>query len=71
MSDIPEDVIEGLAAVRESAKANMLDQRAVRGLLWLMGHPAAATWIEANPDRYMDALTAMGERVNKDTSNGY
>jgi hypothetical protein len=61
--DIPEDVIEGLTVVRESARTNMLDfDGVVFGLIEENFH-SAADWLEDNRGRFLDALEVMGKRT--------
>lgn len=60
--EIPQIVIEGLDVVRESAVTNMMDKQRV---LLHIPFQAAEDWLNANPDRYMDALNAMGEYAAK------
>lgn len=58
---IPEDVLEALEEVRASGQTNMLDREYV--ILLANDYSIdAATWIEDNKPRYMEALKAMGER---------
>jgi hypothetical protein len=42
---VPEVVFEGILAVRDSGKTNMLDIHAVRKLAWRLGHPSTAVWL--------------------------
>lgn len=58
---IPDYVIRDLAGVREIGVTNMLDKKRV--LLHCTYHTEA--WLDANPNRYMEALKAMGEWVSK------
>ena len=67
---IPNCVLDALESVRNGGKTNMLDRSAVINLLPVEYDPldssdflVAAEWLSANPDRYMEALVAMGERV--------
>lgn len=63
MARIPEFVISGLLAVRQYGCLNMFNAEAVIFWLWQTGHIRAAEWIEANQDRFMDALAEMGKRT--------
>lgn len=66
--DIPESVIDTLAAVREDGRVNMLDQS---GVLYVANDldcaPDAFMWIYNNKDRYVEALRLMGERRQAET----
>ena len=58
---IPENVLDALEEVRTEGLTNMLASRMV---IFLMADydPDAAIWLREHPNRYMEALTAMGER---------
>ena len=58
---IPENVLDALESVRASGLTNMLASRTV-SLLMAEFDEDAATWLREHPSRYMEALTAMGER---------
>lgn len=60
---IPENVLEVLESVRESAATNMLDRKRVINLV-ATADESAARWLHDNPDRYMEALRELGARVN-------
>lgn len=63
---VPQLVIEALADVRESGLTNMFDRANVIELIAYWGDvPEATAWLKANPDRFMDALNAMGEYVTR------
>lgn len=66
-SGIPIHVLKTLREVRDSARTNMLDVDAVV-LLVNLENGAAADWLRANPDHYMDALNEMG---SMDTDTDY
>ncbi len=64
---IPEDVLVALEQVRSSGVTNMMARQVViQEMLNAPDDDAAAReaslWLYDNPDRYMEALTAMGER---------
>jgi hypothetical protein len=63
MDNTPQDVIEVLAAVRESGAINMFDRRGAIELAEMMGYDEEADWLRENKARYMDALNAMGKYV--------
>lgn len=65
MENVPQNVIEGLAAVRDTGAINMFDRRGVIELLEMMGDHDSIDWLRENKARYMDALNAMGEYVTK------
>ncbi len=58
---IPRDVIRALNAVRAGGLVNMHSQRHV---VILVSHfnEEAANWLEANGDRYIEALGVMAQR---------
>lgn len=61
---IPEEVLDALEAVRASGVTNMFVRgRVLFEIEMVCGAVGAATWLEQNPRRYMDALTAMGQRL--------
>ncbi len=64
-SDIPQDVIEALAEIRDGCTTNMFDRRFVIHICIVYGYDNEANWLEANPDRYMEALIAMGKFVSE------
>ncbi|HEY3416709.1 MAG TPA: DUF5049 domain-containing protein [Armatimonadota bacterium] len=53
---IPEAVLPGIEAVRQSGKTNMLDIPAVIRLAREAGHHGAADWIVTNPSAYSAGL---------------
>jgi len=63
---IPEAVLEILETVRSKGETNMLGRSAVICLAFEYGVGGAqldaALWLEENPDRYIEALKAMGAR---------
>lgn len=63
-SAIPQDVIEALAAVRETGKTNMFDYQAVIHIVDDLGYIEAVAWLWDNHNRYVDALNAMGKAIN-------
>lgn len=63
MDNVPQEVIEALADVRESGRINMFDYVGAVKLASLLGHYEAADWLQENKNRYMDALNAMGRYV--------
>lgn len=60
---IPDNVLEVLESVRQSAITNMLDQRTVIQLVDEQDEEAA-DWLRSNPDLYMEALNQMSSRSN-------
>lgn len=61
---IPDEVVYALEAARETNETNMLGRQAVMKVISdLDEYPAAVLWLYDNPRRYMEALTAMGERL--------
>jgi hypothetical protein len=49
---VPADVLEGLKAVRESGKTNMLDRRGVIAVAGQMEFYATAVWAEENREAF-------------------
>ena len=49
---VPNEVLKGIIAVRDSGLTNMLDRPAVVQLAAEMGYDEAARWIEACPTEY-------------------
>lgn len=67
MEEIPEEVIQILAEIREEGKYNMMDYTAVVGealgiAVFMKGSREAAIWLMENKERYVEALKEMGER---------
>ncbi len=62
-TDVPQNVIEALAEVRQVGNWNMFDRYHVTEEIGDIDSEAYY-WLEANSDRYMDALNAMGEFVS-------
>ncbi len=61
---IPEEVIDALEAAREDGSVNMIGRQSVMKLISdLDEYPAAVLWLYENDGRYMEALTAMGDRL--------
>lgn len=60
---VPENVLDVLAEIRETAEANMLDQEKVISIADVMDE-GAADWLRSNPLLYIEALNQMGARVN-------
>ncbi len=61
---IPEEVIDALEAAREDGGVNMIGRQSVMKLISdLDEYPAAVLWLYENDGRYMEALTAMGDRL--------
>lgn len=66
--NIPESVLIALEAVRASGEYNMLERTHV--INWIAAREeenwdawgGAGNWLYDNPDRYMEALRAMGQR---------
>lgn len=50
------EVMEGLEAVRQSGRTNMLDAPRVIELAFEMGHYAAALWVRENRREYAEAI---------------
>lgn len=73
---IPESVLTTLEDVRASGETNMLARETVLAIILRdadeamddVGYREAATWLYDNKDRYMEALTAMGECRTKERS---
>ncbi len=61
-NDIPESVLEVLEEVRSGGETNMLARQTVIDLAYGECDSEAITWLEDNPDRYMEALTATGAK---------
>ena len=61
---IPEYVLDALEAVRDSALTNMWASNVVIALMVSddFDHVMAQDWLDAHPNRYTEALMAMGER---------
>ena len=58
---IPEEVLVTLEEIRSSGVTNMMARNTV--ILYANDYSIdAATWLEDNKPRYMEALTTMGER---------
>jgi hypothetical protein len=53
---VPESVLQGIAAVRDSGRTNMLDVQVVSALAIEMGHPDAAVWIDENRTLYCEGV---------------
>ncbi len=74
MTDIPDEVLDALELARQDGRYNMLDRNGVISILldqaekvMPLDHEKAlrssVDWLlEEGKDRYMEALTAMGER---------
>jgi hypothetical protein len=68
---IPESVLVALEAVRASGEYNMMERIAV--INWIAAQEeenwdtwgGASNWLYDNPNRYMEALRAMGARRAK------
>ncbi|KKL79241.1 hypothetical protein LCGC14_2016740, partial [marine sediment metagenome] len=61
--EIPESVLIDLEVVREDGATNMLARDTVIALVGdLCDDDEAMAWLIQNKSRYMEALTAMGER---------
>jgi hypothetical protein len=63
---IPQEVIDALAAVRESGVTNMFDRQAVIHWCNLSDRYVAVTWLYGNRNRYIEALNAMGDYISKE-----
>ena len=53
---VPQKVLDGLMAVRDSGLTNMLDRPMVARLAERMGHHAAAGWVNAHPALYAEGV---------------
>jgi len=53
---VPQKVLDGLMAVRDSGLTNMLDRPMVARLAGRMGHHAAARWVSAHPTLYAEGV---------------
>ena len=55
---IPPEVLEGIEAVRQSGRTNMLDRPAVAAIALELGHVDAAFWLEdkANHTAYANGI---------------
>ena len=53
---IPANVLEGVEAVRQSGKTNMLDVSRVIELAFEMEHYATVLWVHENRRQYMEGL---------------
>lgn len=63
LDPIPDEVLDALEAARDTGKTNMiLRQQVMKIISDLDEYPAAVLWLYDNDGRYMEALTAMGER---------
>jgi hypothetical protein len=49
---VPVDVLEGLEAVRQSGRTNMLEVSAVQLIAYQLGYHGTVLWIEDNEERY-------------------
>jgi len=53
---VPNEVPEGIVAVRDSGLTNMLDRPVVAQLAAEMGFAEAARWVEAHRKEYADGI---------------
>ena len=53
---VSQDVLDGLEAVRESGKTNMIDYPMVAKLAKKMGYSETYDWIILNPNLYGDGI---------------
>ena len=53
---VPSSVWQGIDAVRESGRTNMLDRPVVADLAAQMGYPDATNWIMKNPKLYAEGV---------------
>lgn len=53
---VPENVLQGIAAVRDSGRTNMLDVQTVAALALEMGHSETAVWIDENRTLYCEGV---------------
>ena len=61
---IPETVLEALEEIRAGGETNMIMRQTVMKLISDTDeYPGAVLWLYDNNNRYMEALTAMGERL--------
>lgn len=63
---IPNEVIAALDMVRRYGCINLFNPEAVTWALLKSGQTDAAAWLEMYPDRFRDALAAMGKQVSND-----
>lgn len=62
MVKVPQQVLNGLEAVRDSGKTNMFDVDAVMRIAYEMEHHATVVWISNNRDAYVDGVFEGFER---------
>jgi len=53
---VPDEVLKGIIAVRDSGLTNMLDRSVVVQLAAEMGYDATARWIKACPTEYAQGV---------------
>ncbi len=63
---VPQAVLDGIMAIRDSGLANMLDRPTVVRLAFEMDHPATATWIDSHPREYAEGVI-YGFKTQDDT----
>ena len=59
---VPKPVLDGINAVRESGRGNMLNLSRVVHALKHLGHLDAALWVRTHPSDYHDGLLHGFER---------
>lgn len=65
---VPESVLDALEETRRNGQCNMMDRGCVVFQLLMLYDPGdpgweAAMWLDEHPDRYVTALTLLGERL--------
>lgn len=53
---VPQKVLDGITAVRDSGRTNMLDRPVVARLAAEMGHEDAAQWVRSQPKKYAEGV---------------
>ena len=54
--EVPQKVLEGIMAVRDSGLTNMLDRPVVARLAERMGFDEAAQWVRSEPRTYAEGV---------------
>ncbi len=62
---VPQEVFEGIEAIRQSGLTNMLDRPMVAQLAAEMGYPETSRWVQRHRDLYARAIF-HGLKVEKE-----
>ena len=65
---IPKNVLDGIAAVRNSGATNMLDRPMVAHICMDMGYNEAALWINDNKSEYANGIFQGFEAMEESES---